>query len=230
MNITWLPRKHLFKKTIKQIRTVNVVLDIGCGIMPQNFVIPRFHICCEPYDEYVSHLKNKIKLPENKDRDYLILKMGWQDISKYFPPKSVDSIFLIDVIEHLDKDVGKKLLLETQEIAKYQVIVFTPWGFMPQEHPSGKDSWGLDGVSWQEHKSGWLPEDFEGDGWKFFASEDFHITDNLGVKLKKPYGAFWAIKTNSDMKYFPLVKSKIIGGYKRILNKLRRKFRSFLLV
>jgi hypothetical protein len=223
LDITWVDKNELSKKAVNHIRTVDIALDIGCGIMPQNFIVPLLHICCEPYDEYLDYLSRKIKLPENKGRDYLVLKMGWQDVVKYFPLKSVDTIFLVDVIEHLDKDEGKKLLLATQEIARHQVVVFTPLGFMPQEHHDGIDAWGLSGAAWQEHKSGWLPEDFEGDGWKFFASKEFHTTDNLGSPLKKIYGAFWAIKTNTKVRLFTLIRLKTVGEYKKILNKLRRK-------
>jgi hypothetical protein len=52
----------------------------------------------------------------------------------------------------------------------------------------------MDGGKWQEHKSGWMPEDF-GDGWEILVSKDFHTEDNLGRPYKTPYGALWAIKT-----------------------------------
>jgi hypothetical protein len=54
--------------------------------------------------------------------------------------------------------------------------------------------WGLGGGSWQEHKSGWLPEDFR-EGWQVLASKDFHLVDNLGKVLPEPYGALFAIRT-----------------------------------
>ena len=197
-NITWLEKEDLTRFAVREMRTVDVVLDIGCGIMPQNYILPKVHICCEPFDEYVSHLQNKTLLPEKKDRHYQILNMGWDDVVKFFPPQSVDTIFLVDVIEHLDKDVGEKLLLATQKIARKQVVVFTPLGFMPQHHDDGKDAWGLNGANWQEHKSGWMPEDFVGDGWRFFASREFHDVDSSSRKLEKPFGAFWAIKSNVE--------------------------------
>ena len=221
MNITWVPREELLIKGTEAIRHADVVLDIGCGIMPQRYVIPNIHICCEPYEEYVEHLTKKIKSPENKGADYLVFKMGWQDVVKYFPENSVDTIFLIDVIEHLEKEESRNLLLATQKIARSQVIVFTPWGFMPQHHSDGKDAWGLDGAIWQEHLSGWLPEDFDGDGWEFIASKDFHLNDNLNKSVKKPYGAFWAIKTNSEEKGISLIKSKIIAKYRHTLRRIR---------
>jgi hypothetical protein len=123
--------------------------------------------------------------------------MGWHEAVNFFPEKSVDTVFLVDVIEHLEKEEGRNLLALTEKIARKQVVVFTPLGFMPQHHEDGKDAWGLNGADWQEHKSGWLPEDFSED-WQFFIAKEFHLIDNLLQPLEKPYGAFWAIKTHSN--------------------------------
>lgn len=198
MNITWLEKEDLTAAAVHAMSSADVVLDIGCGIMPQGYILPQVHICCEPYEEYVQHLQRKVSVQNSQDRNYLILNMGWHDVVKYFPVKSVDTVFLVDVIEHLDKEDGKQLLAATENIARKQVVIFTPLGFMPQHHDDGKDAWGLDGADWQEHKSGWLPEDFIGDQWRFFASKEFHVADSSSKLLEKPYGAFWAIKTYTD--------------------------------
>ncbi len=100
---------------------------------------------------------------------------------------------MIDVVEHLEKEEGLRLLCLTERIARRQIVLFTPLGFMPQEHLDGKDAWGLEGGRWQEHKSGWLPEDF-GESWDIYASEEYHLHDNMGMPLEKPFGVFWAIK------------------------------------
>ncbi|HWP41979.1 MAG TPA: class I SAM-dependent methyltransferase, partial [Blastocatellia bacterium] len=107
------------------------------------------------------------------------------------------TVFLLDVIEHLEKEESLKLLRATEQIARQQVIIFTPLGFLPQEHPDGKDHWGMEGGSWQTHKSGWLPEDFD-DSWDIYAARAYHTHDNLGSEFEKPYGAMWAIKNIKD--------------------------------
>jgi hypothetical protein len=113
------------------------------------------------------------------------------------PPKSVDTIFLLDVIEHVEKEEGLQLLRETEKIARQQIVLFTPLGFMPQEQLDGEDAWNLNGGAWQEHKSGWLPEDFD-DTWMIYACKDFHKVDSKGNLLDKPFGAFWAIKEATE--------------------------------
>jgi hypothetical protein len=52
----------------------------------------------------------------------------------------------------------------------------------------------MQGGAWQEHKSGWSPEDFD-DSWEILASRTFHANDNLGKPLSEPFGAFFAVKT-----------------------------------
>ncbi|MEI6706194.1 MAG: class I SAM-dependent methyltransferase [Methylococcales bacterium] len=194
MNIVYLEKDELQPNAVQAMQSVEVVLDIGCGIVPQSYIRPHTHICCEPYGEYVDHLQKKIAKLKDRNCSYVVLNMGWHEAVNFFPEKSVDTVFLVDVIEHLEKEEGHKLLALTEKIARKQVVVFTPLGFMPQYHEDGKDAWGLNGADWQEHKSGWLPEDFSED-WQFFIAKEFHLIDNLLRPLEKPYGAFWAIKT-----------------------------------
>ena len=191
MNIIWLEKDDLIPNIIGRLRNADIILDIGCGIMPQTYITPKVHICCEPYTKYLNVLQERIR--EETDKDYILLKLTWEDVTKIMPPKSVDTIFLLDVIEHVEKERGLQLLRETEKIARQQIVIFTPLGFMPQEHFDGKDGWNLNGGAWQEHKSGWLPEDFD-DTWMIYACKDYHEHDNKGNLLDKPFGAFWAIK------------------------------------
>lgn len=201
MNITWVEKNELMAIATQNMVATDVLVDIGCGIIPQSYVRPNIQICCEPYLEYISYLKEKISSIESPDRYYVILNMDWSDVIRHFPEKSVDTVILVDVIEHLNKKEGEKLLLATEKIVRKQIIIFTPLGFMPQHHADGKDAWGLNGGDWQEHKSGWTPEDFKGNDWQFYASREFHTEDNMLNLLEKPFGAFWAIKTCHDSKY-----------------------------
>ncbi|MBN2822697.1 MAG: hypothetical protein JXR33_05835 [Coriobacteriia bacterium] len=147
------------------------------------------HICFEPYDEYASILSS--------EHSRLIIMQGtWDDAVRIMPPSSIDTVVLLDVIEHLPKDEGRRLLEATVSIARSQVVVFTPLGFMPQGDAEDKDAWGLGGTDWQVHRSGWTPDDFE--GWEFLICEDFHRTDAYGRELETPHGAFFAILNKAD--------------------------------
>lgn len=192
MSVVWLERDALFPAVRGRLEPVDVVLDIGPGIMPQEMVRPLVHICCEPFVQYVERLKEKTA--ESFDRTYLIVQAPWEEAVRIFPEKSVDTVVLADVIEHTEKEVGARLLRATEGIARRQVAVFTPLGFLPQ-NCAGNDAWGLGGASWQEHRSGWLPGDF-GEGWEILASREFHKVNHMGEPLSPPHGAFWAIRTH----------------------------------
>ncbi len=170
------------------IRPVDRVLDIGCGIRPQAYFKPYLHVCLEPYQEYIDILN--IRYAHNPG--FLILTGLAQETLKAIPDESFDSVFLIDVIEHLEKEDGVQLLKEMERIARKQVILFTPLGFMPQHYEAGDtDAWGLSGTEYQEHKSGWEPEEFDS-RWEFHICKEYHAPpENSGES--KMYGAFWAV-------------------------------------
>lgn len=192
MNISWLKADNLKSEVKKRLKPAEIILDIGCGIRPQKLIIPRVHLCCEPFGQYIAHLLGKV-IP-GAEAYFVILQTRWEEVINILPAKSVDTIFLIDVVEHLAKPDGLKLLKPTEKIARCQLVIFTPLGFFPQKHSDGKDAWGYEGGDWQTHRSGWCPDDFD-QTWDIYACKDYHKTDNMKNKLKKPIGAFWAIKT-----------------------------------
>jgi hypothetical protein len=188
MRISWCEADDLFGKARARLATPEVALDIGCGIRPQQLVTPHVHVCCEPFPEYARYLLDKVQ------STLVVLQLSWAQALDVLPEKSVDSVFLLDVIEHLEKEEGSRLLAATERITRGQIVVFTPLGFMPQPRTGAPDAWGLGGDEVQEHKSGWTPDDFD-HSWEIVASKDFHKTDAHGRSLPDPFGAFFAIKT-----------------------------------
>ena len=215
MSVVWLAKDELMPTIKKVLKPVNIVMDIGCGIGPQAYFRPNVHICCEPFDEYIRVLQKKIEL-EN-DRHYIIIKATWQEVVNIFPLQSVDTIILSDVIEHLEKEEAKRLLTMTENIARIQIAVFTPLGFLPQKHPDGIDNWNLHGADWQEHRSGWLPEDFD-PSWEIFASKEYHFADPKGNVFPRPFGAFWAVKNLSKSRPVFSKRIKIHLWVDKIIN------------
>jgi hypothetical protein len=194
--IAYVEADQLIAEAVKKLNTPNIVLDVGCGIRPQSMTNAFVHICIDAHKQYLDILNEK--LPRRRSLtgifQYIFLNKTVEFIIDRFPRKSVDTIFLLDVIEHLDKEQGLKLIDAFKAIARHQILIFTPLGFIPQEHPDGKDAWGLDGGKWQEHRSGWTPDDFD-NSWEFIVCTNFHTSDNLGNKHVQEVGAFYAIKT-----------------------------------
>lgn len=161
----------LFKAAAEIVKDCDTLMDIGCGIRPQNMVRCKRHICVEPHGEYAEILK--------KNHYEVIQKKALEALDEF---EFVDTIFALDVIEHMEREDGEAFLKKAVSKAKSQVVVFTPLGFMPQEETGETDAWGLHGQEFQRHRSGWVPDDFP--GWKLF------------VRTKgKAYGEFIAVHT-----------------------------------
>jgi hypothetical protein len=182
--------EDLLHEAAKHIHGVPVVLDIGCGIRPQSFFRPDVHLCLDPHQEYLDHIQAN---SQPAARNLVTIKGGWDVAPILFPKGSVDSIFLLDVIEHVEKETAMSLLKAVEGLCREQIVIFTPLGFLPQdEEEDGLDGWGLHGGHWQAHRSGWTPEDFD-ERWTILVCEDFHRFDGRGKVFEKPYGAFFAI-------------------------------------
>lgn len=192
MKIKWVSKEEANIAVGGEVIQTEIVLDVGPGIQPQAYFQPRIHICVEPYLPYIERLRQNT----SDDSSYVFLNCTWDVAMTILPDKSVDSIFALDVLEHLEKEEGRQFLERAEKIARRQIVIFTPLGFYPQAYddPSEKhDRWGMEGGYWQTHRSGWRPEDF-GKGWEFVCCEAYHFIDQNEQPLEKPFGAIWAFR------------------------------------
>ena len=194
----------------KIVKETEVVLDIGCGIAPMNYFRPKLHFMVEPWKEYSDILTYR----HAGDKSVVILRTGALEALRSFADNAVDSIFLLDVIEHLEKEDGQQIILECERVARQQVVIFTPLGFMPQHIENDElDGWGLSGTSVQEHRSGWMPSDFSS-SWSFYICKKFHLTDGKGDVLDEPFGAFFAVRNLEEK---TIMKPEKLADYRRPL-------------
>lgn len=124
------------------------VLDIGAGIRPFAWYTPGRHVCVEPYHVYADALRRG---------GYTV----WQGTAQEALPRlRADAVLMLDVLEHMERETGARVLDLAKVAARQQIVVYTPNGFLEQEG----DAWGLGGAHWQRHRSGWTPSDFP--GWR----------------------------------------------------------------
>ena len=187
-NIIWCSADQIHQIATSQMMQVSSILDIGCGIRPQSYISPEFLICVEPYSEYADILMKNFA-----GTNVIILRYKALEALKMLATKSIDTIFMIDVIEHMEKEVGMQVLEECSRVARMQIIIYTPLGYMPQEVHGETDAWGMGGGEWQDHKSGWYPEEFS--EWSIVACKELHFKDYKDQPIDPPYGGFYAIKT-----------------------------------
>ncbi len=170
-------RQRINKQIIGAIKPTPSALDIGPGIRPFTWIEHEHFVCIEPHGEYCDILRKEgFKCVQDTALDYL--NEG----------PACDTIYFIDVIEHMDKEEGRKVIDLAKEIATTQVIIFTPLGYMVQDcDGEDTDPWDMQGQKWQTHRSGWLTEEFL--DWQIFRDNSYHG--------RKKGGAFAAIWNNS---------------------------------
>ena len=97
-----------------------------------------------------------------------------------------------DVIEHIDRETGLKVLPALKRIAPQQIVIFTPLGYTWINIPTkmSQDQWGMGGAEWQKHRSGWHPEDFPtADGWTIVSCRISIRSMDTAELIEQPVGA-----------------------------------------
>lgn len=146
------------------------VIDVGAGLRPFSWYRPGRHICVEPYEPYAAVLESA---------GYEVVRATAEQA---LGPFTADAVYLLDVLEHMTREEGERVLMLARQAASVQVVVYTPVGFVDQT----RDAWDMGGDYWQTHRSGWMPKDFpQAHGWRthFYMPED--------TKEREGFYAIW---------------------------------------
>jgi SAM-dependent methyltransferase len=130
----------------RELSGSDTVLDLGCG--PSSLIQyvkgPTKTVGVEYW---------KPSMEESRQRGIHTEYINADITSVMYPDASFDSIILIDVLEHFEKEHAIELLKKIQRWTKKNVIVVVPNGFVPQEEDIG------DSNKKQHHLSGWTVKD-----------------------------------------------------------------------
>jgi len=178
----------------RELEDCQSVLDIGCGPnSPLQYCRNiKYSIGVEPFKPYLEESeKRKI---HTKYLDKKIEELN-------FPKDSFDAVIMVEVLEHLPKNTGLKIIEKAEKWAKKKVIITTPNGFFPMGR--------VDNNIWQKHLSGWTPTEFRKLGFrchgqagiKFFYNRENETesiidetkTDNYANIRFKPKKLFYLI-------------------------------------
>lgn len=183
--ITYTNAQRILPMVRQKVQVTDSVLDIGPGLRPMNFFVPKAHIMVEGFKDYIPLLQQRF----SGNPGAVFINALAQDALPLLADKSVDSVFIMDVIEHMERPVAQEVLKHCERIARRQVVVETPCGFVEQSYEEGeKDGWGFAYNKLQNHVSGWNKGDF--DGWELLICEDFAPHQQTG----KTYGLMYAFK------------------------------------
>lgn len=116
------------------------VLDIGCGKSSPigSFSKSFYSVGIDIFK--LAILRSKKALLHD---DYVLAEIN----HLCFRPESFEAVLALDVLEHLKKADGYRLIENMEKIARYAIVVFTPNGFVHQLE--------YDRNPYQIHLSGW---------------------------------------------------------------------------
>ncbi|MEO8167615.1 MAG: class I SAM-dependent methyltransferase [bacterium] len=127
-------------------------LDVGCG---SNSYIPLLAFEYSAGVEYFAPALEEARKAGSYN-EYCLADV--RDIGKHFSENQFDCCVALDVIEHLTKEDGHKLIADMERIARKKIVFFTPNGFLPQTSLYDNDL--------QEHLSGWSASEMKALGFK----------------------------------------------------------------
>jgi len=166
----YLPSTYadVIARFLKGCRTI---LDLGCGrgevmYKLRNRGVVAHCIGLDIWAPYLSEAKKK-----RTHHAYILAD------SKYLPfrPKSFDAVLSSQLIEHLEKLIGLKVLLELEDIASKKIVIGTPAGLQDPTDPDTSY------VRYQKHKTGYLPLDLANLGYEV-------VGQGLGIIYRSPNG------------------------------------------
>lgn len=160
----------------RQLGNLKTVLDLGCSDGNLMVLLNKDKRCSVVgVDIYKPDLIKAKKTGAYKNLIHA-------DIRNYHTRNKFDVVLSSQVIEHLDKKDGERLIKNMEIIAKDRVIIGTTVGFLPYEPLQGDDS----GNEFQKHRSGWEVEDFEKLGYRVYGQGTRYFYQENGIIRKMP--------------------------------------------
>jgi len=138
------------------VGSCQTLLDIGCG--------EGSHVCGIAsqieYSVGIDSFGPSLEIAKQRGVYTETKLMSASDVRNVFDNDSFDCVVAFDLIEHLEKADGWRLLRNMESLATKKVIVFTPNGFLPQGP--------LHDNKYQVHRSGWSVSEMRMCGYRVF--------------------------------------------------------------
>ena len=175
------------------------VLDLGCGSNPPvlRMMEPKRYLGVDAFEKSILDARKTVSMKGLKNCSFEVMEL----LSLNFADRQFDVVLCIDVIEHLRKEDGIKLLENAKSWAAKGLYVSTPNGYLRQDP--------YDSNHYQEHLSGWSVTDFHemgfgkvigGGGLKFFRKSEMqpdqweHVS---GSSMKWKPVSLWSFIANA---------------------------------
>ncbi|MDF1549851.1 MAG: class I SAM-dependent methyltransferase [Bacteroidales bacterium] len=153
---------NFLKPIESEFQDVETVLELGAGKSTYLSKLKNKNITISAIDAFQDSLE--IAKKNNVYRHYYCGDV--RDIDKIFKNNKFDAVVAFDLIEHLEKEDGYKLIEKMEKIAVKKVVILTPNGFIPQD--------AFDGNPFQKHLSGWQYEEMKELGFRITGVNGYH--------------------------------------------------------
>lgn len=176
-----------YRKLAVELKTCDLVLDVGCGSWSPLSKVKK-HFYAEGIDIHKPSL-------EKANHSGVHDKYRLGDVNKideYYQAKSFDAVIALDLIEHLSKSDGLKLIKKMEKIARKKVILLTPNGFIRQDP--------LKNNPYQVHQSGWRVSEFSKLGYRVYGMRGLKLIRGEWATIKfKPWLLWGVVSVLSQM-------------------------------
>lgn len=195
--------KFHFQKKLKQevVNGGKTLLDLGCGKnSPINFFSSELDYGLG-VDSHQASVDVSKKLGIHSEYIVSDILAACRNIAD----NSFDCALALDVIEHLYKVDGFKLLNEMERIARKKIIIYTPNGFLKQDVFEDNQA--------QRHLSGWSAGEMKSLGFKVYGMSGLKILRKEMGELKYRPRWFWrsiSSLTQIPAYYFPRFAFQIL--------------------
>ena len=163
------------QQTLRGCRTV---LDLGCGVNSPAKFLRLCHLV--GMDGYRPDLE---KARAGGTHDELIFG-DVREAATLISNRKFDACIALDVIEHLTKEDGWRMLKSMELLATKRVVILTPNGFIPQFSHDG---------DLQQHLSGWKVEEMRNAGYKVLGMHGPKGLRGEGGVLKHRPKPLWSL-------------------------------------
>lgn len=172
-------QNHYARMLEKECSGYESLLDVGCGTdSPIKFFSRRLKhtVGVDGYPASIERSKDK-----GIHDEYVLMNV--LDLPNKFSPKSFDCVIASDLVEHLQKEDGFKLIEMMEKIARKKLIIFTPNGFLEQRE--------YDGNKFQVHLSGWGVDEMKELGYRVIGINGWKHLRGEFAEIKWSPKIFW---------------------------------------
>lgn len=178
----------------RELKSCSSVLDIGCGADS-----PLKH-CKIPYSVAVDIYKPVLWESKAKNTHNAYIAADVTNLE--FKPFSFDAVVLCEVLEHLEKDAGERILEKIESWARKKIMLSLPNGYFKQE--------ALYGNPYQVHRCGWSIEELTNRGYRAYGIVGLRYKPSRFLFFPLAFWAVFSVLLQRITYFFPQAAFEVV--------------------